>query len=57
MAIYGEGGALLSSQEPLGWGCGRILGKGGKNWPTLQNLSRGMAQRLAFGITGVGNRL
>jgi hypothetical protein len=57
MAIYGEGGALLSSQEPLGWGCGRILGKGGKNWPTIPNLSRGMAQRLAFGMTGVGNRL
>jgi hypothetical protein len=38
VVAYGADGALLSLEELLGWGCGRILGKGGKLSKALLDL-------------------
>jgi hypothetical protein len=56
MTIYGEGDVLLSLQEPLGWGCERISGNGGKSFLAL-DLRWEMVPESAFGMTsGVGKR-
>jgi len=58
MVVYGEGDALLSLQEPLGWDCGRISGNCGINFLALLILRWRMGLRLASGMTsGVGKRL
>jgi len=52
VVVYGEGGG---PHESLGWGCGRISGKGRINFLALLVLWWGMSRRLAFGVTnGVG---
>jgi hypothetical protein len=57
MTVYGEGGVLLSVQEPLGWGCERISGNGGKSFLALLDLRWGVVLESAFGMTsGVGKR-
>jgi hypothetical protein len=38
MALYEEGGVLLSLQEPLRWGCGRISGKSGNFFLNILDL-------------------
>jgi hypothetical protein len=48
----GGGGVLLSLEERLGWGYGRILGKGGLPSKALQDLWWGMGVGLAFGMIG-----
>jgi hypothetical protein len=58
MATYGVSGALLSLQEPLGWGCGRILENVGSLSQALLDLWWGMGLGLNFGmIFGVGIQL
>jgi len=57
MTTYGVGGALLSRQEPLGWGCGRTLEKVGSHSQAFLDLWWGMGLGLDFGmIYGVGIR-
>jgi hypothetical protein len=50
VAAYGVGGALLSLQEPLGWGCGRTLEKAGSHSQAFLDLWWGMGKGLDFGI-------
>jgi hypothetical protein len=58
LVVYRVGGALYNPHESLGWGCGRISGKGEINFPALLVLRWGIGQRLAFGvISGVGKPL
>jgi hypothetical protein len=38
MAVYVEGDVLLSLQEPLRWGCGRVSGKSGNFFPNILDL-------------------
>ena len=55
MAVYGEGGVLLSLQVLSRWGYGRILENGGKNSPILRDFWWGVVLGSAFGrISGVG---
>jgi hypothetical protein len=57
MAAYGASSALLSLQEPLGWGCGRTLEKIETPSQALLELWWGMGLGLDFGmIHGVGIR-
>ena len=44
------GGGLWSLEELLGWGCGRISGKGGILSKALRDLWWGMGLRLTFGM-------
>jgi len=58
MVAYRVGGALLSLQEPLGWGCGRTLEKVGSPSQVLLDLWWEMGLGLDFGmIYGLGIRL
>jgi hypothetical protein len=53
MGTYGAGGALLSLEELLGWGCRRVSGKGGRLSKALLDIWWGMGRRLAFSMTCV----
>ena len=55
MGAYGAGGALLSLEELLGLGCGRILEKGGRLSKALLNMWWGMGLGLDFGMTCCGD--
>jgi hypothetical protein len=58
MAVYGACDAPLSPQEPLGWGCGRMLEKVGRLSQTTLDSKWGIGPGLAFGMNcGVGIRL
>jgi hypothetical protein len=57
MGVYGEGGALLSLEELLGWDYGRKLGKVGTLSKALRDLRWGKGLGLVFGITCVEIRL
>jgi hypothetical protein len=47
LAVYGVGGAHASLLVPLGWVCGRILGKGRRLSLVLLDLRWGMDKILA----------
>ncbi|GLT62498.1 hypothetical protein SLA2020_351340 [Shorea laevis] len=58
MAVYGEGGVLLSLQVPLGWGCGRTSEKVGRRFSAYLVSRWGMVLGSASGrISGVGKYL
>jgi hypothetical protein len=42
MRAYGVGGALLSLEELIGWGCERISGNGGRLSKALLDMWWGM---------------
>jgi hypothetical protein len=57
LAVYGVGGVPASLLVPLGWGCGRISGKGERFSPVLLDLWWGMGLGQDFGmICGAGIR-
>jgi hypothetical protein len=45
----------LSPQEPLGWGCGRMLEKVGGLFQAAPDSKWGMGPGLAFGMTWCGD--
>jgi hypothetical protein len=58
MGVYGECGVLLSLEELMGWGYGRILGKAGTLSKALRDWRWGKGRGLVFGmICGVVIRL
>jgi hypothetical protein len=52
MAVCGVGGAHVSLLVPLGWVCGRILGKGGRFSLVLLDLRWRMGLGQNFGNGG-----
>jgi hypothetical protein len=50
LAAFGAGGVLFNLEEPLGWDCGSISGKGGRHSKLLLDTRWGMGLGLTFGM-------